>query len=111
MTQATPLAVAMQTLRKGRPDLSFEIMLAKYMQSGFVYCGPDAFLMAHETEDCWWVQLAAGNVRRLFELAPRPKPWVAWQRGARGDLRVHKWPWKALQRRISARKESHVPKL
>lgn len=69
----------------------FEVLLAGYVRSGFVYSGDDAFILAMPQGDTWFVHLAAGDIGRFTQLAPFPLPRVAWQR--RGGGAVRRYPW------------------
>lgn len=88
--------------------------IAQAMQTGLVYAGPDAFLLAQEVlcdpetpacysgagdrANCWFIELAAGPraVGRFFQLLHRPQPWVAYHRNHR-DARLRVWPWARLK--------------
>lgn len=82
-----------------------------YGDGGYVYTGPDAFIMArtinsrfanmwdewryfkHENPDCWFVFLAAGKAKlhRFQELAPFKLPLIGWHRRTDNNIRTYDW--------------------
>lgn len=93
---------------------TFEELLGRYVaEGGYVWSSPEEFLLAipcrrlhrgglvtdHEKPDVWFVHLAAVSpprrmsaslIARFQSLAPRPLPWVAWNRRG-GSLRFYRW--------------------
>jgi len=67
--------------------------LDHYLTNGWVYSGDDAFVMASiETEskkgldsDTWFVYIYVGNLRRILELIPFEKKYVAFRRNDKAD--------------------------
>lgn len=67
---------------------------------GFVFSRPDLFVMGRavvrhapteairdcrvlfqrESADCWHIFAAAGDMRRMWQVAPWPLPWFCWSR-------------------------------
>lgn len=79
---------AQQALRKWaqwNPGVDFD-QACDYCLStdGLVYIGPDGVLLLADHGDTWGVQLAVGDLGRLFQLAPYPKRFIAWGRVSRG---------------------------
>ena len=87
-------------------ETSFEVVLADYMNNGYVVNGPDAFIMGKPVlwsegsmyggdvePNCWLVQLAAGKgaLKRFLEVAPFKLEYVAWHRHGGERYRIYKW--------------------
>ena len=72
------------------PGGDFAVLLAFYMQEGFVYNGDDAFVLARPVgepvADTWFIHLASGPLMRFqaFKL-----PFIGWHR--RGILKKYRW--------------------
>ena len=74
----------------------FEELLTHYSTNGVVYSDNRVFVMAimhnkdllmeKKTEkeldklDCWYVHYAAGDIKRLFEIAPYEMKWAVFER-------------------------------
>jgi len=74
----------------------FEELLIHYSTNGVVYSDNRVFVMAimhnkdllfgKKTEkdldklDCWYVHYAAGDIKRLFEIAPYEMKWAVFER-------------------------------
>lgn len=77
----------------------FEDTLSAHLKQGFVISRPDVFAMfrpvIHNADvkliinprhtfvgncDCWHVYVCAGNMSKLWELAPCELPWVSYER-------------------------------
>jgi hypothetical protein len=92
----TPYLAAAAVYEREPCARSFEHDLFLHLMHGYVISTPEVFAMVRpvrsswglellrtpsETDsagDCWWVWLAAGDVRKLFDWLP-PKKWVAWE--------------------------------
>lgn len=103
----TPLQQAKRWwLEHDTSGVRFEEILGAHLRYGYVYCGPDCFVLARPwrtdrlgrvqqvaTEcrdpDCWFVWLAAGRLGRFAALAPFDLPHIAWHH--HGRLRVLDW--------------------
>jgi len=86
-------------------DIPFEVVLADYMDNGYVVSGQDCFIMGKpllwekdemhsgKEANCWFVQLASGKdaLRRFLEVAPFKLKYVAWQRHGSGRYHVYTW--------------------
>jgi hypothetical protein len=94
-----------------REGVSFREVLEAHLLNGYVFSGPDCFVMGRPVQsndsdlldfskkftveqcDAWLVTAMAGNVRAALSLFPYPLPWVLWQR--RGK-RLRKWRYQSL---------------
>ena len=95
--------------------MPFEILLAGYLNSGFVWNSPTEFVLAKKVRvedgglvdgpaNCWFVHLAAGinPFRRFIEVADEKLEFVCWQR--RGQTRLRLYTWEQFEKRIMKRK-------
>lgn len=75
---------------------AFDIDLRAYLTNGYVYSGPDLFVMARliphdlpdigldnpyarfDNADCWYVHASAGRIGRVFELMPVSVKYARW---------------------------------
>lgn len=95
-----PIEQARHEFERIHPTGDFAALVAGYLASGFVYSGDDAFILAMPRgEDTWFVHLAAGRVSRFQELAPQPRPWIAWHR--RGERKLRRYSWERFKRLTS----------
>lgn len=90
----------------------FSNVMQWYLEWGYVYIGPDLFLLAcaHDKDhlinvkksvdicDCWCIQYAYGNIKRIFEVCPFEKEWVVFKRLGSDKYRVYNF--KKMKRRI-----------
>ena len=83
-----------------------EELLTHYSINGVVYSDDRLFVLAimhnkdllsgKKTEkdldklDCWYVHYAAGDIKRLFEIAPYDLEWAAFERGDFKPLKFYK---------------------
>lgn len=77
--------------------MAFDEALRAYLAFGYVYSGPDLFIMARmiprganvadicdpyhdftELCDCWHVEAAAGDLSRIWDLCPSETPYARW---------------------------------
>ena len=98
---------------------TFVETLGWHLSAGVVYSAPDAFMLARQVSwdeerqeiainddapvNAWLVELAAvadsaDAFGRLMRVAPRPQPWVLWQR--RGEQRVRAFRWETLTKKL-----------
>lgn len=74
---------------------NFDETFAWYMENGYVYVGPEVFVVAYECnkeaffgENCldkpnaFMIGYVAGDLKRVFELAPHDLEWVIFEREA-----------------------------
>lgn len=92
LTEALALARSM-----GCDEAEFFRMADLALESGVFYSGPDAFLIAFDERDCWFIWAAVGAPGKFFSLAPYAKPHIEWGRSHRGDDRVRRLPWSRAQ--------------
>lgn len=75
-------------------DHEFDSDLRCYLVQGYVYSGPEVFVMArlvrhdaaHSSDpfhtdpnpDCWYIEAAAGDLLRLWEIQPKEMKWARW---------------------------------
>lgn len=79
----TPLERSILALGK-----NFEETFHYYLDHGYIYIGPDLFVMAEERKskkeldicDIWYIQYACGNIKRIFEICPSKKEYVQFER-------------------------------
>jgi hypothetical protein len=86
-----------------RNEDSFEAELLNHLDFGWVYSGDDAFVMATEEcsalllrpdlnkgvdNDTWYVYLYAGSLKRVLELIPFNKKYIAFRRN-NGPLKLY----------------------
>ena len=79
--------------------------MAYYLINGVVYSDDKVFVMAmlHNKNqllkkekkeldklDCWYVHYAAGDISRLFEIAPYEMEWAIFERGENKPLKCYK---------------------
>jgi hypothetical protein len=86
----------------------FDEVVAWYMMNGYVYFGDDAIILAQkcnkssmcsknneqkelDKDDAWYVQYAAGQINRFFELCPEPLEWVVFERWGKKDKKAFKY--------------------
>lgn len=81
----------------------FNDRVAWYLEHGAVYSDERLFVLAciHSKDglmsgkenkkldkrDCWYIQYASGDIKRLFEIMPEEKQWAVFDR--RGKLRCY----------------------
>ena len=85
-------------------NADFEDEIWTHLAMGWVYSGDDAFVIATEEQhddllgfglnkdldtDTWFVYLYAGDLRRVLELIPHQKEWVAFRRD-NGPIKFYK---------------------
>lgn len=72
----------------------FDSMVDWYLDNGYLYIGQDALILAQahgyselingkkslDKADAWYVQFAAGDLNRLFDVCPYPLEWVIFER-------------------------------
>ena len=78
-------------------------VLDRHLAEGWVYSGDDAFVMATEENresllqqslnkdldvDTWFVYVYVGSLKRVLELIPHPRKYVAFRRN-NGPLKVY----------------------
>ena len=102
-------------LANDKSGIPFETILGGHLKYGYVYTGPDAFVLARPWRidaldraielatpiadpDCWFVWLAAGRLDRFVDLAPHSLPYLAWHR--RGEPKV--WAWPQFKRKMKS---------
>jgi hypothetical protein len=87
-----------------REGVSFRAVLEAHLLHGYVFAGPDWFVMGRavggndsslwldfghlfpvEQCDAWCITAAAGDWRAALRLFPYPLPWVLWQRFGRDN--------------------------
>lgn len=94
----TPLLRAAEVYEKEVCKNSFDLDVALYLKFGYVIATPQVFLMGRpvekgasyqqlmdlthqfESPDCWWIFLAAGNLKEFFRYEPFPLPYFGWER-------------------------------
>jgi len=97
----------------------FEGHLEYYYRYGVVYSGYDAFFMAvgHDKDfllgnknekdidkqDCWYVHYHTGDMKRLFEAAPKMYEWVVFESKGHEDPKCYST--ERIRRLIYGRKE------
>lgn len=66
----------------GQESLDFTRLVAGYLSSGYVYSGPDCFILARPIVDTWFVRIAVGRgcLARFLEMMPFPLPYLQWER-------------------------------
>ncbi|MDZ4287835.1 MAG: hypothetical protein U0984_07745 [Prosthecobacter sp.] len=99
-TRHSPSALARQWCLAHPEWGAFEDTVATYLRHGFVWSSPRSFVLAraiaadwwqdhdrltdhtlsHPQGDCWFLWLAAGDMREFFEVCPQPKPFVCFCR-------------------------------
>jgi hypothetical protein len=61
------------------------------LETGYVFVGPDYFLMGYPVENCgWFVLVGIGELGKLISLMPYHLPYVGFARDATGCGEV-KW--------------------
>lgn len=101
---------------------NFDQIVAWYMLNGYIYIGPEAFILAQKCSkssilneqkvldktDCWFIQYASGEINRFFEVCPEELEWVCFQRGFKGRYRFYKFDKlrKRLQNGITRHSEA-----
>jgi len=93
-----PILVAKEMCKKH--GVSFIRKLDQYLTYGFVYSGDDCFIMAslessedlarqnlnkNLDADTWFIYIYAGNLRRVLELIPFNKRYIAFRRDNKAD--------------------------
>jgi hypothetical protein len=97
---ATPFHLAQQVYQREPCQRDFFTDLHLHMIGGYVFCGPELFIMGRpvqkdasyqqitdptyrfEAPDAWLVYLAAGNnLSQFFRYEPYPLPYIGWERG------------------------------
>ncbi len=58
----------------------FSEVVADHFLTGYVFAGPDFFLMGKAEGEAWFVTYFAGNLARALDLIPYPLPFVDFQR-------------------------------
>lgn len=116
MNSTHPFKLADEALRRGGFNGSLSALLGHYIRTGgYVWSSPTEFILAcpvridaatgtmthtDDNPDTWFVHVAAsgigGAVRRFLSLAPYTLPFVAWHRGAKGDSRLRRYPWRSV---------------
>jgi hypothetical protein len=87
--------------------VDFDEVIAWYMLNGYIYSGDDLFVLAckHNKDavirdreikeldklDCWYIQYASGDLKRLFELVPEEKEWVVFERWGKNNKKAFKF--------------------
>jgi len=96
----------------------FDEVVAWYMLYGYVYIGDDALIFAQkrnkdslcskqnehnmlDKDNCWYVQYAAGEINRFFEICPEPLEWVVFERW--GNKKRKSFKYKRLERYFNGR--------
>ena len=92
-------------LAKDRYGKDFESLMGFYLTHGVVYSDDKVFVMAimHNKDallknkkkeldnlNCWYVHYAAGDISRLFEIAPYELEWALLNEGKINHLNVIK---------------------
>ena len=105
----------LQEVARTRFGEDFQSLLDWYLENGFVYSGKELFVLAcmHNKDavlkrkveieldkvDCWYVQYAVGDLKRLFEIMPEHKEFVVFEReGINRKPKVYRTD--QLQRRL-----------
>lgn len=90
----------------------FDELVAQYALYGYVYIGEDAVILAEphgyselinnkkslDKCDSWYIQYAAGDVKRFFEVCPFDLEWVIFERHDQKRRRAYKF--NTLKRRL-----------
>lgn len=68
------------------PGKSFVQDFTHYLEHGYVFSGPNYFLLAQDTGTAWHIYLAAGegSLEAFARLMPHWRPKVSWSREQRG---------------------------
>ena len=95
-------------------DLPFELLLAAFLDQGYLWSSPTEFVLAKRMRvdakrrrlvsgepNCYFVHLAAGRdpFLRFLEVAPGPLPYVCWTRA--GKKKLHCYTWDQFEKRIA----------
>lgn len=86
----------------------FEEVFRYYLDHGYIYIGPDLFVMAEERKskkeldisDIWYIQYACGNIKRIFDICPSEKEYVQFERM---DDKPRTYSFKKLKERFNGR--------
>ncbi len=87
----TPIQIAKQIREEQIPEQRFETVLNDYLKSdnGIVVSNPVCFAMGGavqiEWKHCWYVDTAVGKLGEILRAMPFRLPYVAFQRGKRGN--------------------------
>ncbi len=87
----TPIQIAKQIREEQIPEEEFDDILDEhiYAQNGVVVSNPVCFAMAKAVEinhkHCWYVDTAVGKLGEILRAMPFRLPYVAFQRGKRGN--------------------------
>ena len=97
-----PIDEAQALYRAGGPQsLEFTRLVASYLSGGYVYSGPDAFILARPVEDAWFVRLAVGRgaLGRFLQMMPYRLPYVQWERKLGTSAR--RWSLETFERKVN----------
>lgn len=82
----------------GLPKEKLFTDISTYVKLHYVYAAPDALILARLEYANWFVELAVGNMRRFFEVAPFKTEWVGFARFAKGK-KEGKWcRWEKIEK-------------
>lgn len=72
------------------PGYNFQKDLALYIRTGYVFSGPDYFLLGRRVGDGWFIHCAVGEgaMRKFWDLMPYHLPRIGWARPLRGRHEV-----------------------
>jgi hypothetical protein len=78
-----------------------------FLKNGYVFAGPEFFLMGRRVRNSWFVQMAAGkNVMQVFmKLMPYRLPYIQWYRFHK-DRKLRCYKTEDLERIIYDRRNS-----
>lgn len=90
-----------------KAGLSLDKDYAYYQLYGYIFQGPNFFIMGEELDDAWFVQIAIGKgcVPLFLRLMPFEKPYISFSRVLRNKHEPVKIPLNVF-RRLYGRKIS-----
>jgi hypothetical protein len=82
----TPIFDEIKKLYAILPQLNFDDDLRHCLERGYIFSGPNYFIMGEKIELGWHVNLAVGEgaIRKFGELMPHYLPFIGWKRSSIG---------------------------
>lgn len=84
-----------------RAGLDFDVDLREYLDRGFGYWSPTAFVIWHREGDEIHIYLAAGDISEMLTIPHKPAKWVVFTR--RGISR--RYPYSTITRKFNGRRK------
>lgn len=84
----------------GLPKEKLFTDISTYVRLHYVYASPEALILARLEYGNWFVELAVGDMRQFFKIAPFKTEYVGFARSAKGKEECKWYKWERIERLV-----------